>query len=779
MKRLLPVLATALWLSLIVGRADGAGGKAFTVAEDIELAYFGDPYTGQAEPLQFSPDGTYFAALAERGRADLDRPEATLRIYRTQDVLSLLGRHDGTQPPAPSWTFSRSTDKDGPLITHWRWLEDSSGIAFLERHERGQLRLALADLKTKSVAPLTPDGQDIRAFDIRDQEHYVYAVADSDRQHKLAAERETGAIVATGRDLIDLLFHEEGWFDRSQLWAVIGDKRFQVKDQANGQPIVLFNEGQQNLALSPDGESLVTSLPVPEVPVSWEELYPPSFARSPIRLHAGSQDLATFNGSSLVSRYVRIELASGTARALSDAPTGFRAGWAVGGGPAWSQDGNSIVLPNAFVASPNQAVARACVAVANLRRPEITCVEPIEGPSETGAYSEKFRYIDTVRFEGLDGRRLHVSYASNGTRGSTEYHRSDAGVWAVSRKIPGAEPLGSMGLEVTVAQGLNEPPVLRATNVTAKISRMIWDPNPQLKDIALTSASIYRWRDKSGRDWKGGLFKPAPFEAGRRYPLVIQTHGFSESEFRPSGVYPTAFAAQALSGAGMIVLQSSDCSIIGAPEEGPCNVEGYEAAVAQLVKDGLVDPDRIGIVGFSRTCFYVMEALTSSALRIKAASVTDGVVAGYHQYISAVDITGVGAEYDSMIGARPFGEGLQQWLNHAPLFNVDKVTAPLQVVALGRFSLLMMWEPYAAMRYLHKPVDLILINNSDHVLSNPAARLASQGGTVDWFRFWLKGEEDPDPRKAEQFKRWRELRTLKESQDAERAMPGQDSSSAH
>jgi hypothetical protein len=31
---------------------------------------------------------------------------------------------------------------------------------------------------------------------------------------------------------------------------------------------------------------------------------------------------------------------------------------------------------------------------------------------------------------------------------------------------------------------------------------------------------------------------------------------------------------------------------------------------------------------------------------------------------------------------------------------------------------------------------------------------------VDWYCFWLKGEEDPDPAKAEQYKRWRELKTL-------------------
>jgi len=34
---------------------------------------------------------------------------------------------------------------------------------------------------------------------------------------------------------------------------------------------------------------------------------------------------------------------------------------------------------------------------------------------------------------------------------------------------------------------------------------------------------------------------------------------------------------------------------------------------------------------------------------------------------------------------------------------------------------------------------------------------------VDWFSFWLKGEEDPDPAKAEQYKRWRKLRQQHEA----------------
>jgi hypothetical protein len=65
---------------------------------------------------------------------------------------------------------------------------------------------------------------------------------------------------------------------------------------------------------------------------------------------------------------------------------------------------------------------------------------------------------------------------------------------------------------------------------------------------------------------------------------------------------------------------------------------------------------------------------------------------------------------------------------------------------------------YAPLRYLRKPVDLVLLPTNEHVLSNPRMRMASQGGTVDWFRFWLQDYEDRDPAKAEQYERWRHFR---------------------
>jgi dipeptidyl aminopeptidase/acylaminoacyl peptidase len=321
-----------------------------------------------------------------------------------------------------------------------------------------------------------------------------------------------------------------------------------------------------------------------------------------------------------------------------------------------------------------------------------------------------------------------------------------------------------------VKESFNESPLLAASDEGK--SRTIWDLNPQLKSIEMGQATVYRWMDTEGRQWKGGLYKPIGYIAGKRYPLVIQTHGFSEDQFRPSGIFPTAFAAQALATSGIMVLQvvaedGTQLDQCTGKQEGPCGISILESGASQLVKDGLVDSKKIGAIGFSRTVFQIMEQLTMGSLHLEAASITDGVMFDYFQYMQMPER--MSREANATIGAAPFGNGLQQWIRRSPGFNLDKVTTPLLINAEGRDDLLFMWEPYASLRYLKKPVDLILLNTDEHVLTNPAVRMASQGGSVDWFRFWLQGYEDPDPAKAEQYKRWRELRKLQAENDKKAA----------
>src|SRR5258708_7043219 len=104
-----------------------AAERRFTVADDIGLAYFGYPYvTGLVDAVTFSPDGRYFVVDTERGLLDQDHPESTLRIYGTRNIAQFLVRSEMTGEPSPLWIFSKATNKDGPIITHIRWLADSS-----------------------------------------------------------------------------------------------------------------------------------------------------------------------------------------------------------------------------------------------------------------------------------------------------------------------------------------------------------------------------------------------------------------------------------------------------------------------------------------------------------------------------------------------------------------------------------------------------------------------------------------------------------------------------
>jgi hypothetical protein len=103
---------------------------------------------------------------------------------------------------------------------------------------------------------------------------------------------------------------------------------------------------------------------------------------------------------------------------------------------------------------------------------------------------------------------------------------------------------------------------------------------------------------------------------------------------------------------------------------------------------------------------------------------------------------------------------MARWQKESPAFLMDKMETPLRIQALSMWSLLGDWHWYSGLSRLGKPVEMIYIPDGTHVLEKPWDRMVSQQGNVDWFCFWIKGEEDPNPAKAEEYKRWREQRRI-------------------
>jgi hypothetical protein len=183
----------------------------------------------------------------------------------------------------------------------------------------------------------------------------------------------------------------------------------------------------------------------------------------------------------------------------------------------------------------------------------------------------------------------------------------------------------------------------------------------------------------------------------------------------------------------------------------------YQGAIDYLDNRQLIDRKRIGLIGFSRTCYHVKYMLTHSEYPIAAASVTEGWDGGYFQYITS-RLPALATDFEILDGGLPFGDGIKSWAEKAPDFRMDQVRAPLLITATVYSSVMSEWEWYSGLRHLGKPVEFLVLQDGSHPLEKPWDRMTSEQTNVDWFAFWLKGEEDPDPSKAEQYKRWRELR---------------------
>lgn len=760
----------------------GNEDSAFRVRDDIHLAQFAASFQGQGQSsiIARSPDGRYVAFVIERGDLEANAIKDELYVFPANKLPLPRPSHleRTRQPLALVSAFTPKGEADA--IADVKWLDNSSGLAFLMRTPSGIRQLTVADVKRRSIQALSRNDQDVTSFDERGGV-FVYSVPADSATSAGNGEVHPLVTVATGRMSGLLLFPRDAEISPNlsrpnELW-IVDNKRLprRIMNASTGQPIRIRRAqwSAQKFWLSPDAETLLALQPVHTVPRRWEQLtmsaYPGETGITP-----GRQDLSTPMPGDLVEEFVTISLRNGRVEPLLGTPVGLRANYFssdVSGG--WSKDGKRVVLANTFVpsslsGSPSDPKTP-CIAVVDMISSTVSCVLRLPSDPQQLAVSMGIHRIVGVSFVGGAAKRLRLDVIPT-MAGRTEdnqivplfYAEDLSGTWRPIRR-GNAQPTYEEKTKVhfEVQQSLDQPPYLAARSGASHEEIVIFDPNACLRGRSLGSTHVMRWADRRGATWVGGLMLPPGYSPGRRYPLVIQTHGFSESRYLSSGAFSSAMAARELANVGIAVLQigapNNGYETVETPYEGEQQVDGYEAAISELAAEGIIDPQRIGITGFSRTVYPVLIGLTSERLKFAAAILADGVQFDYFNYLLNVDAPGANGEAKAVIGSAPFGKGLSNWINRSPEFRFDKVRTPVRVEAYGNFSLLTMWPAYSALRIQGKPVDLIEINSGEHVQTSPGARLASQGGAVDWYRFWLQGYEDPDPAKRDKYHRWEGL----------------------
>ena len=715
--------------------------RAATVADSIQMTRLGDPYYdsgGSAKGIfaKFSPNGERFVVVLKKGNLQDNTNEYSLVLFKTAEAL---------HSPTPRVVVSMSSSSNRPAIQNVVWLNDNNTLLFAGENPGETSQVYSIQCSSRRLMKLTNHAASLTSFVTTLSSDRIVYVAESQNSSLMNDRVSRNGFNVTNEDLTDLIRGKSRGGEGSEysLFITQPGNRTEIKAKLEGR----LDLDDPPMALSPDGTHLLIQTMASHVSESWGQ-YQDQFIQINTRRRAKRA-----TQSSGIYQYELVDTRTGASSTLSDAPVST-----FGSEMAWSPDSKSVVVSNVYLPL-------------NVDNPEeLRHRKAHTFLVEYRIQSHQFQTIsdEDLRLVRWDPKSNTVvcdigrTDSVNGKNTPKTYFQKNGETW--SGVSSSGKARSSSLLEIVLEEDMNTPPRILAIAPDGNQRSLLMNLNPQFRDLVLAKVEEVSWKSPLGDEIKGGLYWPVDYVRGRKYPLVIQTHGWISNRFWLDGVFPTAFAAQPLAAKGFFVLQLGEESawhLMGSPEEAPSAMAAYESAIDYLDGRGLIDRDLVGIIGFSRTCYYVKHMLAFSKYRIAAAVTADGIDADYFEYFAFSNGSSEwAATLEALNGGAPFGEALSSWTKRVSAFHMDRVQAPLRIQALNPRSLLGEWNWFSGLYGLGKPVELVYLPAATHILEKPWERMVSQQGDVDWFCFWLRGEEDADPAKAGQYKRWRELRGL-------------------
>lgn len=736
--------APAVFLVFLLGTCVSLIGQCkpeqrfVTVKDSIEMRRAGVPsYMDDDPPRQsahFSPDGHHFAIVLKQGNLIKNTNDYSLLVFDTYAALT------SSQPEA---TVMRSSSSNREGIKEIKWLNDNRTILFISETPSTLPQLYSFDIKTKKIDALTSQSTPVVSYDASADGSVI--VFEADPPYKASVdtpETRRHGLVVNKQNLGEVLLADnphgaETSFESRELYLLRGKGKAEL---------LTFEDGvwpDFTLSVSPDGRYVLIEALVRYIPDGWLDY-------KDRLLHEFIADRKPPTALSWVERYLLLDTRTGSMSPLIDAPKSWQHDEF-----AWIKGGKSIALSNAYLPltgiDPKERERRTSQTYAI--EVEAATRKIVKITDEPLALSRWDEVANVILFSKRDDEDRSKAVRA---------FEKDGNAWK-DTALPADTSPHSLP-SITYDDGMNEPPKIWITGLDNK--RMLLDLNPQFRGLCFGREEIFSWTASDGHAMEGGLYYPPDYQPGHRYPLVIQTHAFSPDRFWIDGPWSSAFAAQPLAAKGMLVLQvggskdHGDKPFRSTPGEAPRQMAAFEGAVDHLDQLGMIDRNHVGIIGFSRTVYHVAYTLTHSKYRFAAATLADGFNGGYFEQLAFPTAT---ADLNAVNGAAPFGEGLAHWIEHAPTFNMSNVKTPVRLESHSVASTIEEWEWFSLLSQLQKPVDFIVLPEAPHILVRPWEREVSQQGVVDWFAFWLKGEEDPSSEKQEQYTRWRSLRALQEA----------------
>ncbi|HEY6331248.1 MAG TPA: prolyl oligopeptidase family serine peptidase, partial [Blastocatellia bacterium] len=285
-------------------------------------------------------------------------------------------------------------------------------------------------------------------------------------------------------------------------------------------------------------------------------------------------------------------------------------------------------------------------------------------------------------------------------------------------------------------------------------SIQLTDVNPGFKKKPIARSEVVTWKGAMDESVEGILYYPDNYEAGKKYPLVVMIHGGPAGADFDQWSESWAYPANLMTEKGAFVFKpnyhgSSNYGLkwvesIGNGKYYDLEVPDIEKGVDSLIAKGLVDPDRMGTMGWSNGSILTI-ALTVNSTRYKVASAGAGDV----EWISDWGNAHFGASFDNYYFGKSPLEDPGLYIKKSPFFKLDKVRTPT-IIYFGTEDTNVPteqgWLHYRALQQLgNVPVKFILFPGEPHSprkLTHQRRKLEEDMAWFDKYLFKSGKEED-------------------------------------
>ncbi len=298
-----------------------------------------------------------------------------------------------------------------------------------------------------------------------------------------------------------------------------------------------------------------------------------------------------------------------------------------------------------------------------------------------------------------------------------------------------------------VAQDLEQPNRLCVMDAAVGVVREVAQPALPADWPAdqLPQGQVIRWQGDGGLEIEGILALPRDYQPGRRYPTLVIVHGGPASLFSRSYLAgPALYSAAAFCERGYAVLMPNPRGSGGygvafrranKRDWGGGDYRDIMAGVDCLVAQGIADPERLGIMGWSYGGYMTSWVITQTK-RFKAASI-GAPVTNLMSFCGTSDIAGFLPDYFDA----EFWQDPEVYAQHSAMFNVGGVTTPTLIQhgeADIRVPLSQGRELYNALRRQGVTVEMDIYPRQGHGPTEPRIIMDIIRRNLEWFDRWVK-----------------------------------------